>query len=147
VALHAQRETALIWMQRLAQWEPLLVGGVAAGWATEHSDVRLELVADDPKNVEISLVGAGVPYAALPGPGDRSAASGGARLLIETGKNAMRLAIISPLQRRNRPRHDDDRRLSIDALTALLAEETPQAAHRAGQDLDSASHDPAASAK
>ena len=47
-------------------WEPLLVGGVAAGWATEHSDVRLELVADDPKAVEIELAGHGVAYAALP---------------------------------------------------------------------------------
>ena len=45
---------------------PVLVGGVAAGWATEHSEVRLELVADDPKAVEIELAGSGVAYAALP---------------------------------------------------------------------------------
>ena len=37
---------------------PLLVGGVAAGWATEHSDIRLELVADDAKTVEIALLNA-----------------------------------------------------------------------------------------
>jgi hypothetical protein len=66
IALRRQRVEALGWMRRLAQWEPLLVGGVAAGWASEHSDVRLELVADDPKSVEIALAGAGVTYAALP---------------------------------------------------------------------------------
>ena len=41
-----QREEALRWMRRLAQFAPVLVGGVAAGWATEHSDMRLELVAE-----------------------------------------------------------------------------------------------------
>ena len=43
----------------------MLIGGVAAGWATEHSDVRLELEADDPKAVELALINAGVDYAAL----------------------------------------------------------------------------------
>ena len=73
--LRRQRTEALAWMQRLAQWEPLLVGGVAAGWATEHSDVRLELVADDPKAVEIALASAGVAYAALPPRDDDDAAT------------------------------------------------------------------------
>ncbi len=48
-ALRRQRIEALAWMRRLAPWDPVLAGGVAAGWATEHSDIRLELVADDPK--------------------------------------------------------------------------------------------------
>ena len=65
-SLRTQRREALAWMKRLARWDPLLVGGVAAGWATEHSDVRLELVADDAKAVEIALASAGVRYAALP---------------------------------------------------------------------------------
>ena len=59
-ALRRQRVEALSWMRRLAAWDPVLVGGVAAGWATEHSDVRLELAADDPKAVEIELAGHGV---------------------------------------------------------------------------------------
>jgi hypothetical protein len=63
-ALRRQRVEALGWMRRLARWEPLLVGGVAEGWASEHSDVRLELVADDPKSVEIALAGEGIAYAA-----------------------------------------------------------------------------------
>ena len=57
--LRAQRETALVWMRRLEAWSPRLVGGVAAGWAGAHSDIRIELVADDPKAVEITLAGRG----------------------------------------------------------------------------------------
>ena len=33
-----------------AKFSPHLTGGVAAGWATEHSDIRLELVANDAKS-------------------------------------------------------------------------------------------------
>src|SRR6266540_2536243 len=35
-----KRRVALAWMRRLADWRPLLVGGVAAGWAGPHSDIR-----------------------------------------------------------------------------------------------------------
>jgi hypothetical protein len=61
-SLRAQRMIALDWMQRLAPWRPMLVGGVAAGWATAHSDVRLELEAEDPKAVELGLINAGIEY-------------------------------------------------------------------------------------
>jgi hypothetical protein len=119
-SLHAQRAEALVWMKRLAQWAPLLVGGVAAGWATRHSAVRVELVADDPKSVEIVLAGAGVRYAALPlrDDGDDGRA---AHLLIETPRADVRLTIISEQQRRNRPRHDDEPHLDATAVESLLA--------------------------
>lgn len=120
LALRRQRAEALAWMRRLARWEPLLVGGVAEGWATEHSDVRLELVADDPKSVEIALAGEGVAYAALPARADDPAA----HLRIDSARSAVRLAILTPQQRRNRPRKDDEMRLATDALAALLAAES-----------------------
>ncbi len=116
-ALRRQRVEALAWMRRLARWEPLLVGGVAAGWASEHSDVRLELVADDPKSVEIALAGDGVAYAALPPRADDPAA----HLRIDSSRAAVRLAILTPQQRRNRPRQDDELRLDIDELVEVLA--------------------------
>jgi phage tail protein X len=115
-SLRTQRLEALVWMRRLAQWDPLLVGGVAAGWAPEHSDVRLELVADDAKAVEIMLASAGVHYAALPA----RAADAGAHLLIETPRVNLRLSILTPQQRRNRPRRDDEPRLAADAVAALV---------------------------
>ena len=116
-ALRRQRVEALGWMRRLARWEPLLVGGVAAGWAGEHSAVRLELVADDPKSVEIALAGDGVAYAALPPRADDAAA----HLRIDSSRAAVRIAILTAQQRRNRPRRDDDVRLDIDELVEILA--------------------------
>lgn len=115
-SLRAQREEALVWMRRLAPWDPLLVGGVAAGWATLHSDVRLELVADDAKAVEIALASDGVRYAALPArEGDA-----GAHLLIETPRANLRLTILTPGERRNRPRRADEPRLTGPAVAVLL---------------------------
>ncbi len=120
-ALRRQRVEALSWMRRLSAWDPLLVGGVAAGWATIHSDVRLELVADDPKAVEMALAGAGVAYSAVPAGVRASAAGGGAvELFIATPQAGIRLSILMPQQRRNRPRQDDEPRLTAAAVAALL---------------------------
>jgi len=118
-SLLAQRAEALVWMKRLDAWAPLLVGGVAAGWATAHSDVRLELVADDPKSVEITLVSAGVRYAALP-PRDEADDGRATHLLIESPRADVRLTIVSEQQRRNRPRHGDEPRLDAAAVAALI---------------------------
>jgi hypothetical protein len=117
-SLRTQRRTALEWMKRLAAWDPVLIGGVAAGWATTHSAIRLELVADDAKAVEIALANEGVRYAALP-PRDADA---GAELLIETPHASLRVAVLTPAARRNRPRRPEDPRLSTAAVAALLAE-------------------------
>ncbi len=65
--LRGQREEALRWLRDLAPFEPLLVGGVAAGWATAHSDIRIELVADDPKAVELALINRSIAYRVAPG--------------------------------------------------------------------------------
>jgi hypothetical protein len=122
-SLRAQRRAALAWMQRLERWGPLLVGGVAAGWASAHSDVRLELVADDPKAVEIELASSGVAYAAAPPAEDGDRAQGATQLRIVTAGAAIRLAILTPAQRRNRPRNGDEPRLPAAAVAALLREE------------------------
>jgi hypothetical protein len=106
-------------MERLSPWRPLLVGGVAAGWATAHSDVRLELEAEDPKAVELGLINAGIEYtAAAPASGTVP----GARLNAGRGAVAVRLDIVSPQQRRNRSRRNDEERLSLADLKSLLAD-------------------------
>ena len=115
-SLRTQREEALAWMKRLAAFDPLLVGGVAAGWATAHSDIRLELVADDAKTVEIALANDGVRYAALP----PRASDTGAQLLIETPRASLRVAVLTLCDRRNRPRRDEEPRLAAAAVAALL---------------------------
>jgi hypothetical protein len=117
-SLRAQRMIALEWMERLSPWRPLLVGGVAAGWATAHSDVRLELEAEDPKAVELGLINGGIEYtAAAPASGTVP----GARLNAGRGAVAVRLDIVSPQQRRNRSRRNDEERLSLADLKSLLA--------------------------
>jgi hypothetical protein len=117
-SLRAQRVVALEWMECLSSWRPLLVGGVAAGWATAHSDVRLELEAEDPKAVELGLINAGIEYTAAAPAGGTAP---GTRLNAGRGAAAVRLDIVSPQQRRNRPRRNDEERLSLSDLRSLLA--------------------------
>jgi hypothetical protein len=120
-ALRAQREEALTWMRRLAGFRPTLIGGVAAGWATAHSDIRLELVADDAKTVELTLINAGVDYRAAPTRGSDAPAE----LLIETRRGGVRLIVVSDTVQRQRSRRRADGtlepRLSMTALKALLS--------------------------
>jgi hypothetical protein len=60
--LHALREIALRWMERMADFRPHLAGAVWHGTATRHSDVFVQLFCDDPKSAEIALIDHGVDY-------------------------------------------------------------------------------------
>jgi hypothetical protein len=117
--LRAQREEALRWMQRLAQFSPLLTGGVAEGWATGHSDIRLMLVAPDAKAVEMVLLGAGQQYRVMNGDRD-----GAAELYISARDIGVRLSVRTPEQARQRPRRDrhgnEELRLTTDEVAALV---------------------------
>lgn len=119
-ALRAQREEALRWMRRLAAFRPRLVGGVAEGWATRHSDIRLELVADDTKMVELELINAGLDYRPLP-----ERAPGVGELHLDTAVAPVRLVIRSEAASRQLPRRDRrgqaEVRLDADALARVLA--------------------------
>jgi len=124
--LRAQRSDALQWMERLSRWDPVLTGAVAAGWATEHSEVRLELEAEDPKAVELALINADVAYAQVP-EAPRSEAQA-PQLRIDAQATVVRLVILSPQQRRNRPRRERaaaEERLTLSQLRALIAADDP----------------------
>ena len=120
--LRQQRLEALRWMERLSEWKPVLTGAVAAGWATAHSEMRLELEAEDAKTVELALINAAVEYNSAPAP---SGAGPQVQLCVENPQGTLRLVIVSPLERRNRPRRgrstDPEDRLGIAQLRALLA--------------------------
>jgi hypothetical protein len=122
--LRQQRLEALRWMERLSQWKPVLTGAVAAGWATAHSEVRLELEAEDAKTVELALINAGVEYSSAPA---ASGARSQVELCVENSRATVRLIIVSPLERRNRPRRgrspEVEDRLGIAQLKALVASE------------------------
>jgi hypothetical protein len=112
--LRAQREEALAWLGRLAQFEPSLVGGVAAGWATAHSDIRIELVADDSKSVELALINANVAYRVAPGVPQHA----GPELLVDTGRGRVRLIVRTRFAARQRRR--DELRMDAAALAAAV---------------------------
>ena len=120
--LCAQREEALRWMRRLREFTPLLTGGVAAGWATAHSDIRLELVANDAKLVELALLNAGAAYRAM-----HSDRDGAAELFVESEHGGLRLSVLAPDESRQRPRRDrhgnEEIRLNETELAALLDQE------------------------
>lgn len=115
--LRGQREEALRWLRDLAAFEPALVGGVAAGWATEHSDIRIELVADDSKAVELALINHAVGYRVAPSSSQHAAPE----LLVETPRGSVRLIVRTPFAARQRPRRGaEDARLGAAELAALL---------------------------
>lgn len=60
--LRILRELALGWMQRLAQFQPLVGGAVWNGTATRHSDIHLQIFADDPKEPGIWLLNEGLEH-------------------------------------------------------------------------------------
>ncbi len=60
--LAALRQLALLWMERLAEFRPHLVGAVWNGTATRLTDIHLQLFCDDPKSAEIALIDQRVDY-------------------------------------------------------------------------------------
>ena len=118
--LRSQREEALTWLRALADFQPTLTGGVAAGWATEHSDIRIEVIADDSKAVELSLINRNIAYRVAPGVPTHAAPE----LFIDTRRGGVRLIIRTPTLARQRPRRErrgsDDPRLDASALADLL---------------------------
>ena len=116
--LRRQRAEALRWLRDLAPFEPRLVGGVAAGWATAHSDIRIELVADDSKAVELALINRGVAYRVAPMTSQHAAPA----LHIDTPCGGVRLVVRTRFAARQRP-HRDEPRLDAQAVEEMLRDE------------------------
>lgn len=121
--LRAQRLEALRWMEQLSEWKPVLTGAVAAGWATAHSAILLELEAEDAKAVELALINAGIEYGPVPSRAGRPAMQ--IQLRVENPQAELRLLIMSPAEKRNRPRREravaGEDRLTLAQLRSLLA--------------------------
>lgn len=84
--LRAQREYALEAMQALHRFQPMLTGPVAEGWAHAGSEIRIELNADNAKEVEYALIDLGVEFTPT------LARDGSAQYEIVDGDWPMRLA-------------------------------------------------------
>jgi hypothetical protein len=118
--LRAQREEALTWMRNLAAFEPRLTGGVAAGWATETSGIRLELDAESAKAVELALINAGLRYRPL-----SANAEGPVELAVDTPGSGLHLVVRTGDGGRHRPRRErggrEEPRLTARDVERLLA--------------------------
>ena len=60
--LQALRACALDLMQALADFEPIVFGGVVNGTAGEHSDIHLLAFADNPKEVDYWLLNLNIAF-------------------------------------------------------------------------------------
>ena len=60
--LHALRQLALEWMERMTAFRPHVGGSVWHGTATRLSDVYIQLFCDDCKSAEIALIDHHVDY-------------------------------------------------------------------------------------
>ena len=105
------RAEAIEWMEELAEFGPELTGPVAEGWAYPGCEIRLEILADDPKLIEIALLNRNVDFAHA---NTRMSSNTPEVLTIEGATGPIRLVVQDHLQRRNRKR--DRARLDLDQL-------------------------------
>ncbi len=122
--IRERRREALEWLRRFSDRDARLVGGVAAGWATEHSDIRIEVEEDDAKSVELDLLNARIEFRPLPGDVD-----GAGEYYIETRRGGVRLSVRTRDALRSRSRRDRDGRaalrLDAEAVERLLSGSEP----------------------
>ena len=116
--LYARRKVALDWMRRLIEFSPRLTAGVATGLASAHSDIRIELAADNAKQVELFLLGQQIDFDLAPA---RRASEACLQYCIASDDVAVRLVVVPLAQRRSLGRERADERLDIEAVEALLA--------------------------
>jgi hypothetical protein len=111
-------------MNRLAVFSPKLYGAIAEGWGGEHQDIRLELIAEDSKAVELLLIDDDIRYHPI-SPATASIKSTaknitpGVTLWADDGTSEALLRIDTPTvrQQRGKPIH---RMLDRTALKELL---------------------------
>ncbi|MDR1530092.1 MAG: hypothetical protein LBS40_06835 [Burkholderiales bacterium] len=111
--LKEKRRQALIWMDRFSTFSPMLYGALAEGWGGEHQAIRLELIGDNPKAVEIKLIDLGFSYQI-----DAAEQKDSLRLRFHDHNHEIQLRIITSATRRQRKRGKT--LLDRDALSALL---------------------------
>jgi hypothetical protein len=109
------RREALQWMEAFDEFDPVLTGPLAEGWAYPGIEIRLELLADDAKIVEIALLNRNIDFT----PQGRTGNAGPEVLSIEAATGPLRLVVQDVALRRNRKR--DRARMRASELRATLA--------------------------
>ena len=93
-------------MVTLEEVDPELTGPGAEGWAYPGCEIRLELLADEAKVVEIVLLNRGIDVTHLP---VRAPGAAPVTLHVDGESGPVRLVVHDVAQRRNR-KHDRTRR-------------------------------------
>ncbi len=121
--LHELRALALDVMILLEPFEPRLTGSVLSGTATRHSNVNLEVRADDPKEVELFFLNRRIPYRSGEKPLRLGGETRGVPLFLLTGYSAeVEVLVLSVADCRSLPRAAPDgsllraRRAQVEAL-------------------------------
>lgn len=119
--LLAMRKEALLWLERLAPFQPYLSGSVADGNITEYSDIDIQLFPDSAKEVEIFLLNRQIDFVHEEPRNDKAEA-----VLVLDGETAdINLVIYPAALERVSLKHRDGRpreRLKRDKLAQLISE-------------------------
>jgi hypothetical protein len=117
------RQTAIEYMEQLANFDPHLTGPVLNGTAGPHADITLQLFTDDEKEVEFLLMRLPSPYQA----GEHRPADAPGRIYprftIEDPRASVVVVVYPPSELRNMKRQQADgspRRLRLPQVRALV---------------------------
>lgn len=117
------RQTAIEYMERLADFDPHLTGPVLNGTAGPHADINLQLFTDQQKEVEFLLMALAESYQAgehrNPGAPERTFP----RFIIEDPRAAVDLVVYPAAELRNMKRLQADgspRRLRLPQVRSLV---------------------------
>jgi hypothetical protein len=123
VQLAMLRQTAIEYMEQLADFDPHLTGAVLNGTAGRHTDITLQLFTDHQKEVEFLLMGMGVPYQAGEQRGTDTPGRIYPRFLIDDPRAPVDLVVYPAAELRNMKRLQADgspRRLRLPQVRALI---------------------------
>lgn len=115
------REIAMAYMEQLAAYDPHLTGSVLNGTAGKHSDINLQLFADDEKEIEFWLMRLPHPYRAGELRSGEPGGQGFPRFVIDDPRAAIDITVypVNELRRLKRLQPDGSpRRLRLRALRA-----------------------------
>ncbi|MBS1169951.1 MAG: hypothetical protein H6R01_869 [Burkholderiaceae bacterium] len=124
--LRRLRQLALEVMEELAQFDPYLTGAVLNGTAGEHSDIYLQLFADNPKEVEMFLLNRNVNFDVSETPHFRPHRPPVETLSFLREGEGVHLALYSHDDLRGAVRARDERRLeraNLEMVRSLVAED------------------------
>lgn len=113
------REIAMEYMEQLAAYDPHLTGSVLNGTAGKHSDINLQLFADDEKEIEFWLMRLPHPYRAGELRSGEPGGQGFPRFVIDDPRAAIDITVypVNELRRLKRLQPDGSpRRLRLRAL-------------------------------